>query len=281
MQINPIVFDGLSGYVLTDDVWRLVVITECGPRIAFLGKKEGENLLYWQKDGVSRKDWKLRGGHRVWLTRPMADESEDTYLSDNEACEVELLADGLTATAPAHSVHHLERGMTIRWLSIGTFEVTNFVKNAGDLIYSGGVWSPTCVVPDGRVLEIPLGEENVTWDIVKIVIPRVFAGNEAQLEDPQVTFVGNTLRVTPMGGVCKRCVKAVQGRVILRWEKEGICFTKQSPYQRQGQYPLDGCNAAVFVGKDNWMAEMETFGVEQEIIPGQTIENRETWVLEQ
>lgn len=272
-------FDGLEGYAITSGIWELIVISECGPRIAFLGEKGGENLLYWDKKGVIRGEYHLMGGHRVWITRPMADESEDTYLSDNDPCEVKIEGQTITVTAPAHPVHQLERGMRIVALEEGCFRVTNFVKNAGGLIYSGGVWSPTCIVPDGRVLRVPLGEENTTWDIVKIVVPRVFAGNTVRLDDPQVIFEGNDMVVRPQGMVCKRCVAAPKGLIEMTWPEKSIKFTKQAAYERFGRYPLDGCNLAVFVGQDNWMAEMESFAPEQPIIPGQTVEHSEMWRL--
>ena len=273
------VFDGLEGYSITSGNWELVVISECGPRIAFLGEKGGDNLLYWDKKGVIRGEYHLMGGHRVWISRPMADESEDTYLSDNAPCAVEIDGQTITVTSPAHAVHQLERGMRIEALSEGCFRVTNFVKNCGGLIYSGGVWSPTCIVPDGRVLRIPLGEDDTTWDIVKVIIPRVFAGNTIRLDDPQVTFEGNDMIVRPQGMVCKRCMAAPKGTIEMAWPEKGITFTKTVPYKRFASYPLDGCNLAVFVGQDNWMAEMESFAPEQPIIPGETVEHSETWRL--
>jgi hypothetical protein len=44
---------------------------------------------------------------------------------------------------------------------------------------------------------------------------------------------------------------------------------------------MGGCNMAVFVGKDNFMAEMETYGEEKTIYPGETIEHKENWVLKE
>lgn len=278
MTWKQTIFDGIDGWEAVSGPWRMVALSGVGPRIAFLGVGE-ENLLYWQKDGVIRGEWHLHGGHRVWLTRPMADESEDTYLSDNQPCDVQVDGSVLTLTAPAHPVHHLERGMRIEALEEGRFRVTNFVRNAGDLIYSGGVWSPTCVVPDGRELCIPLGDESAAWDVVKVVIPRVFAGNVSRLDDPQVTFEGSELIVRPNGDVCKRCAWAPKGMVELRWPARRIRFRKTAVVERFGRYPLDGCNVAVFNGKDNWMAELETFGPEQSIVPGQTIEHQELWEL--
>lgn len=85
--------------------------------------------------------------------------------------------------------------------------------------------------------------------------------------------------VRPQGMVCKRCVAAPKGTIEMTWPEKGITFTKQVPYERFGRYPLDGCNLAVFVGQDNWMAEMESFAPEQPIIPGQTVEHSEMWRL--
>lgn len=280
MQINEITFDGLRAREITDGRFRMVAVTQCGPRIAFLGERDGDNILYWNKDGVARGSWRLMGGHRVWLTRPMADESEDTYLDDNAECTVVAFENGITVTAPAHPQHRLERGMTVEWLSEGRYRVTSFLKNAGSMIYSGGVWSPTCVNPDGKVLRIPLGEDGATWDIVRIVVPRVFAGNTQRLDDPQVRFEGDDMVITPKGTLLKRCVCAPKGSIRMTWPQKGLAFTKTSAYVKNARYPLGGCNLAVFVGQDNWMAEMESYGVEQSIIPGQTISNAEDWEIE-
>ena len=80
MSWNQTIFDGAEAYEWISDGWRMVAVSAYGPRIAYLGKEQGDNLLYWDTaPGAERGEWKLRGGHRVWLTRPQADESEDTY----------------------------------------------------------------------------------------------------------------------------------------------------------------------------------------------------------
>jgi hypothetical protein len=276
--MRKISFDGFDAVEIITKQARAVLIYGVGPRIAFYGLPGGENLLYWDKDAVARGDWKLRGGHRLWLTRPSADESVDTYVADNEPCELALSEDGVSATSPANAINSLERGMSVTAMPDGSLKVVNFVRNAGDLIYSGGVWSPTCVVPGGKKLRIPLGDANASWDIVRIVIPRVFAGNVSTLEDDQCFFEGNDLVVVPKGRVLKRVCCAPKGMVIL--ECGEYRFVKRSPYNKLLRYPFDGCNVAVFVGKDNWMAELETFGGESAIAPGETIENTEIWSIE-
>jgi hypothetical protein len=273
------VFDGFDAIELETPAARMVLVTGCGPRIAFFGRPGGENLLYWQRDGVTSGEWRLHGGHRVWITRPYADEAADAYMGDNAPCSFELSGGRVRVISPPHPFFKIARGMEVEPLGDGRFAVTNFIVNESALIYSGGVWSPTCVVPDGRVISVDLGDEDATWDAVQIVIPRRFAGNTVRIDDPQVTFTERQMLVRPAGILTKRCVRAPKGRVSLEWPEKGLRFTKQAEFCPDGRYPLSGCNVAVFVGADNWMAEMETFGPERPLPPGGTLRNREIWVL--
>jgi hypothetical protein len=259
--------------------YRMIVIAEFGPRIAFWGAPGGANLLYWDKGAVSNGEWVLHGGHRVWITRPMADESPDAYLADNMPCDVDIRENRVRVESPPHPAYHIARGMEIMMLSGNTASVRNYIVNKGAMLFSGGVWSPTCVKPDDAVITIELGQDNVSWDIVKIAIPRIFAGNTVLLNDPQVTFSETQMIVKPAGIVTKRCVCAPKGIISMKDMKSGLRFTKTSVYQPGARYPMDGCNVAVFVGADNWMAEMETFGVEQPVPPGNRIDNAEVWTL--
>jgi hypothetical protein len=277
--LREMTFDGFDAVELGTAAARLVLVTGCGPRIAFFGRPDGENLLYWQRDGVVSGEWRLHGGHRVWITRPYADEAVDAYMGDNEPCAREVSGGRVRAVSPPHPFFRIARGMEVEQLAENRFAVTNFIVNEGPLIYSGGVWSPTCIVPDGGVISVDLGQDEATWDAVQLVIPRKFAGNTVRIDDPQVTFTERQMHVTPRGVLTKRCVCAPKGRVAAQWRDKGLCFSKQAQYCPGGHYPLNGCNVAVFVGADNWMAEMETFGPEQPIPPGGTLGNREIWEL--
>ena len=279
-EMNDIRFGEYRAVELLTETTRLVLVTEVGPRIAFFGPRDtGKNVLFWNPPASERGDWHIYGGHRVWLSRPFGDESEDTYTGDNAPCEVTKGADWVQATAPVEKFTRTQRAIRVRFLKDNVFEVTNLIKNAGDLIYSGGVWNPTCIEPDGKIIRIPLGEKDVTWDLVKVVIPRVFCGNTLKLNDPQVTFTEDTLEIRSQGHVTKRCVCAPQGLISMEWPEEKLLFTKHSEFNRDAHYPVGGCNIAAFVGEDNWMGELETFGPERAIRPGETAENRETWTL--
>jgi hypothetical protein len=277
MEIRKTEFDGLTAMELQTERWRMVVVTGAGPRIAWFSKPDGGNLLYWDKDFAKRGEWRLFGGHRVWLTRPMADESEDAYLPDNDPCSVTLSKSGLTAFAPP-AANRIARGMKIRTLPDGRVRVTNCLRNEGDMLYSGGVWSPTCVVADAPI-EIPLGCANpsTAWDVVYMAIPRVFAGNVTKLDDDSAAIVGDTLTLTPKGRCVKRCVRAEQG--VVQQRRGGTIFRKTAEFLPDARYPLGGCNIAAFIGAGNWMVEMETFSSERAIKPGETAEHDEIWEI--
>ena len=71
MKLAQTEFDGMAAVELTTDALCLVAVAERGPRVAFLGRPGGENLLLWKPGKYGRGDWDLCGGHRVWVTRPV------------------------------------------------------------------------------------------------------------------------------------------------------------------------------------------------------------------
>lgn len=279
VEMTKTKFKGDEVIQIKNKVATLMVTTEYGPRICFFGKNVGKNILYWDKDGISYKNWKLYGGHRVWLTRPLADETEDTYQEDNTPCDIEELPNGVIVKAKP-TASNIVRGMEIRANEDYSFDVIGFIENKGPMLYSAGVWSPTCIEPEGKVMAVAIGDDESSWDAVKIVIPRRFAGNECKINDPQVSFTEKYMVVEPKGEVAKRCAYSAKGIVAMNWKDENLSFIKKVTSIRDGKYQMGGCNTALFVGKDNFMAEMETYGEEKVIYPGEKIVHKENWKLQ-
>lgn len=279
MEYKQIKFDGFNALEIITHQTRMVVVTSMGPRIAFWGRPKGENLLYWQNNDLGREGWLLLGGHRVWVTRPGADEAEDAYAVDNDPCTVEAIQNGVRITGGEHPVFKIKRGLEIYQCSDDSFEVVSFLTNQGPMLYSGGVWAPTCIDPvGGKEFGILLGDRDLTWDLVKIVIPRKFAGHAARVNDPQITYTEDFMIIRPEGVESKRMVMAPHGIIAMSWPEKNLSFAKKAAYNPQAQYPL-GCNLAVYIGPDNFMVEMESYGAEQTVLPGQSIYNQEIWRL--
>ncbi len=279
MISRPVELEGLNALEILTAQVRMIVVTELGPRIAWLSSLDGENLLYWNANDLGRQGWRLLGGHRVWTSRPMADESEDAYAADNLPCDASESDGVVTVTGALHPFLRTRRGVQIRALDDRTFEVTSFVRNEGPMLYSAGVWCLTCVAPrPGVTFGVPLGDRRLGWDLVKLVIPRTWADHTSHVNDSQIRLEEEFMIVEPQGIETKRMLWAPWGTVAMTWPQRGLSFVKRTHSDPTGQYPL-GCNLALYVGPGNFMVEMETYGAERTLLPGETACNVETWQL--
>lgn len=279
MKIQEITFDGIRSVELLTSGLRLILTLSLGPRIAFFGRPEGPNLLYWQNDDKGYGDWKLLGGHRVWVTRPLADESEDAYTPDNDPCEFETLPDGFRAVGKIDPRLKIQRGIEARAVGENCVEIKSFLVNRGMMLFSGGVWTPTCLDPaGGKEFGVLLGDRSQSWDIIRMVIPRSFAGHTGRVNDPQIEMNEEFMVVRPNGTENKRMLYAPHGGIAMTWPAENLTFMKHSRYNPLGSYPL-GCNLAFYTSPGNFMVELECCGPEQTVLPGGAIELIEAWTL--
>ena len=278
--LKRIKFGGLSAIELRTTRLRLVALTAKGPRIAFWGRPGGDNLLLWAPGKYRRGQWDLMGGHRLWVSRPGADEAEETYAADNQPCAVEMSASGFTVTAATDPVHLTQRGFTVTALAPDRLVIEHFVTNCGAMLWSGGLWAITSTRPSaGTSYSVPLGDDS-DWDYATIVAVRKWGHNQGRktFHDPQFELTDDALRLVPGGVESKRMVKADAGIIGMHVPAQGLVFAKQAAYQPNANYPL-GTNLALYTGKDSFMAEMESMGPFVTLKPQQILGHRETWVL--
>ncbi len=280
LTIKRINFEGLEAIELRTTALRLVAITARGPRVAFFGRPDGDNLLYWAPGKHRRGKWDLLGGHRLWATRPGADEAEETYAADNQPCEVETHARSITLTGAVDPVQRIQRGFKITLLESDCIAIDHFVRNESEMLWSGGLWALTCTVPtkETRYL-VPLGDGS-SWDSATMVGFRTWGGGHGGVgfDDPQFQFTQDAFVLHPAGRENKRMIRADAGIIALHDPAQRLVFAKQVDYQAAGNYPM-GTNIALYVGPDNFMVEMETMGPVVTLKPGQVLAHRETWVL--
>jgi hypothetical protein len=256
---------------------RMVVITSAGPRIAWFGHPAGKNLLFWDEDGTEHRGrWQLRGGHRLWTTRPGADESEETYAPDNDACRVRILRDGLQVDAP-RTPAQLEKSLIIRSVP-GAFRIGHRLRNAGDMLWSGGSWAITCTRPRRSTrYAIPLDGGSAGWDLLTIVTPRRWGSTHtSRLDDPQFRLREDALHFQAHGREAKRMVFAPRGRLEMR-DARGH-FVKVATPIAGASYPL-ATNVACYLAPRAFMVELETMSPIVTLVPGATLSHVEHWSL--
>jgi hypothetical protein len=280
VSIRKTEFDGMEAVEILTSKARLIAVTSMGPRIAHFGTRNGGNLLFWDFERkYHRKDWRLMGGHRVWATRPLGDEAEETYAEDNGACSVKLSARGVEIKGAVHPVFGTRKSIGIKVMEDDTFRIDNRITNESEMIWSGGVWGLTCTMIKPRTrYGIPLGREGA-WDIFLIGYPKRWGGEQhASVVDPAVRLTEHCMIVQPKGAISKRMVMAPQGMIGMTDPVEKISFIKHTPYVDGANYPM-GCNLAFYAGKKNFMLEMENMGHNQSVLPGATIASQDTWML--
>ncbi len=278
MPIKKIKFNDFDAVELITSKIKLIAVYEIGPRIAFFGKPDGKNLLLWEPEKYKRNDWDLRGGHRVWLTRPGADEGEETYASDNLPCEIKINDNSFRVIQPVDPVNLTRRGFEIKIIEEDLLEIDNFVINTGEMLYSAGVWSLTCTLPGGKTeYIIPVGDGS-KWDCFSTVLFRRWAGQDGKIDDDQVTFKDDLMLLNPKGNQNKRMIQSHRGIIAMNDPDEGTCFAKKVKYDPEGKYPMN-CNMAFYIGPKNFMVEMETMGKEKTLKPGDLAHNIENWIL--
>lgn len=273
-------FGGVAAIELKTPALRLVASTDRGPRIAVLSRPDGPNLLLWNPGKYGRGKWDLMGGHRLWVSRPGADEAEETYAADNQPCELETFANGFTVTAPTDPVLLTQRGFTVKTVAADRLEIEHFVTNRSNMLWSGGLWAITSTLPlGGTTYTVPLGDGS-TWDYATVVAIRTWGSGQGPktFNDPQFGFSDDAFHLHPAGYESKRMLKADPGIIGMHDPVRKLVFAKRAPYVPDANYPL-GTNLALYIGKDNFMAEMESMGPFATVKPGHVLRHAETWVL--
>ena len=279
VNARAIVFEGLGAVECTQGAARLIVVHEIGPRIAWYGPRSGGNLLFWDRERALRRGaWTLFGGHRLWTTRPDADESEESYEPDDRPCRVRIAPSAVTVTA-APDRRGLARAIRLRADARG-FAIEHRITNVGDMLWAGGLWALTCTVPrPTTAYAIPLGDDS-RWDVVTIVTPRRWGGDHtSRVDDPQIELGRDHLRLRPRGVETKRMVRAPRGIVAMSDRRTGVGFVKQARFEPAGAYPLD-TNVALYLAPRSTFVEMETMGPMRRLAPGENAVHVERWTLQ-
>lgn len=278
MRINAVEHAGLAAIELVERGSRLVIVHAIGPRIAWVGALGRGNLLFWDDAGRhTRGAWRLYGGHRLWTTRPDADESEEAYAPDNDPCRVRELADGVAITAPPDR-SRIEKTIAVRARASG-WSIEHRLRNAGEMLWSGGAWALTCTLPRARTrYRIPLDEPDGRWDVFTMIVPRRWGGTHtSRIADPQFRIADDEIAIRAQGTEAKRMVFAARGTIQMRDPSRGE-LTKRAQLVPGARYPL-GTNLAVYLGPASFMVELETMSPIVTLAPGASLRHVEHWTV--
>lgn len=281
-MISETTFSKQNAFQLNTGDIELTAVYDFGPRLSSLRYKNCDNLFFWDDKKVfnRHKRWYLYGGHRLWHWRPGADESEETYLADNEACEVEKTENSFTLRSRPDELFKLQKSMEVSAIDEHTLKIRHCLHNKNDLIFSAGAWALTVTRPGkGTYYLSPLGDGH-EWDSFNMVYFRKWVGQgQGIFEDPQFQIEGNMLKIVPMGKENKKMWTGRRGLLSMVDPERKILFNKYARYEAGGQYP-ENTNLAQFIANDNMASEMESMGPWQTLRPNEKLFYTEYWNIQ-
>ncbi|MDR0751110.1 MAG: hypothetical protein LBF12_00760 [Christensenellaceae bacterium] len=279
------VVDGFTGRLLKikEGIIEVHVTLDCGPRIIWLSKEGGDNIMFNDLDeqitkDVSslygrRKKWRIYGGHRIWL----APETDETYYPDDEPVRFEVGAKGVKFYPPVRMINDAQIQLGI------SFESKNVLKIDSEVVYKGddelkcALWGLSVFKSGGR-MRLALNAEDtgylpnrniVFWPYSDMKDPRFILTNEflelksdKQCEKPfKVGLYQKNFQVDYE-------IKTELG--ITKIEKRIISAS-------DGSYPDYSCNFESYIS--NLIHEIETLTPFSILKNGQNIKQVEYWTI--
>ena len=275
MKIEQTTFGPWSeAWRLTRKEVEMIVVSQIGPRIISLRLGGGPNILFDDSVGTfARKNWKIWGGHRFWVSP----ETEQSYQPDNDSCETRVDGERLIVTGSVDPCG-LQKILEIAPCpsTAGGFEIIHHLVNRGPMLASGAIWGLTCVAPEGRVV-ISWGEGTAEWRTQMVRYWLRWGGGSG------TSCVGSTqwkpndefFLVEPSGEMGKVGLFSDGGYMALL--RPDATFIKRFDVVAGATYPDGGCNVELYTCEK--FIEMETLSPTQVLHPNERITHIERWDL--
>ena len=251
---------------------ELIIPLEYGIRIghfSFIGEK---NVFYEQphdmKALTTEDGWRLRGGHRLWLTP----ENDSTYYPDNDKINYELQQDSVILTQPLDKRLGVEKSICVSFGEGACVHLTHKIVNRNENSISRALWPVTVVAPGG-IEYIPLGknrEEIGSFSQISWWFHTSLADERASYGKEQIV-----IRHLPIDKPYKIGLAHPFGPV--RYERNGVAFEKTYLIDRNAVYPDGGVSYETFFCMH--MAEIESLSPVYTLAPSDSAEHKETWKL--
>jgi len=279
IHIETVSYGGWARAVrLTNGRVEALVTQDVGPRIlrfAFCGGANVFGEFPEQLGGVGEADWKIRGGHRLWVA---PQEQRSTYEPDNGPVSIRRVPGGVQAMQDPGSVTGLRKTLGLV-LSAERDEatVTHRLTNAGRRAVRLAPWALSVMAPRGEaVIPLPPKAAHGRW----LLPTQVWSfWSYTDLSDPRWTIGPNYLRLRQNAKYPSTKLGLSHRAGWAAYCRAGLLFVKAFPFRDKAAYPDGGVNFEVYA--DPRILELESLGPLVDLKPGQSVSHVETWGLYQ
>ena len=279
MSIATIEYAGHEAISIEAGTISAVVTTSVGPRILGLLRPDGRNALAELPEATlpcpGSGPFRLRGGHRLWAAPEIP---RVTYRPDDDAVEVEELADGVLLTTIPDPVAGTQRQLGVRAIGDGRLAVDHRVVNVADRPQRLAPWAITMMAAGGRawlpLLQRPFDEGGfqaqrniVLWPYARLSDPRLSLGDaliEIRTDRPDLLAIESPVKAGTSG----------RRGWVAHW-RDGLLLVKRTVHDEAATYADMGASAQAYANDTN--TELETLGPLVDLAPGEAAEHREIW----
>jgi len=260
---------------IANDEIELVVTKDVGPRVIRFSFVGGQNVLGELEEEMGRSgegEWKLRGGHRLWVA---PEEKPRTYEPDNDPVAVQEIRGGIQTVQTKGPLSGIQKVMQIRLIGPRSVRIRHILTNLADNPVRVAPWALTVMAPRGVAIiplpaRIPHTERllhNQEWSL----------WGYTDLSDPRWTIGSRYLlfRQDPARGPNKLGIAHREGWAAY-W-CGGMLFVKRFERLEGRIYPDGNVNFETFANER--FLELESLGPLVRLKPGASTKHEEVWEL--
>lgn len=245
---------------------------EFGLRVGHFSFCGGRNVFFEHPndmvDFTTEQGWRLRGGHRLWLA-PESDKAD--YYPDNEPIEYRIEGDTILLTQREDPWLHVIKQFSLTFDG-DKLRVNHRITNTGDAPLECALWALSVMAPGGKeTIRLQHRDEGAAH------CNRISTWFYTDLGDPRVTYTRDeiVIRNTPLDQRYKIGVGHPSAPV--RYENGDTVFVIDYPVIPDQTYPDGNVSYETFCSR--YMLEMETLSPLGTVMPGESMEHPETWML--
>ncbi len=275
--MNIVSFNGWARNVRVSNAEiELVIPCEIGPRIlrcAFVGEKNLFAEVAGQQGGTGERDWKIRGGHRLWIAPEV---KPWTYEPDNDPVAIRRLRGGVCVVPPPGRLTRIQKILSVRLAQKeNRIFVQHTLVNGGNRVVRLAPWALSVMAPGGTAI-IPLP--------AKIPHTRRLSHTQVwslwgytDLSDPRWALGSRYVRLRhdARRGPTKLGLAHREGWVA--YQLGAFVFVKRFRRLEGRLYPDGDVNFETFANET--FLELETLGPLVDLAPGHRVTHNEEWLL--
>ena len=278
MRIEP-QFGWPRALVLENEYLEVITTLDVGPRILSFRRVAGENILGLVDDQLGNSgesDFRLRGGHRLWL----APEKAATYFPDNHDVQLEQLSENhVTLTSKPETL--VQKSIELE-LTGTELNVTHHITALTNIETPVAAWAltifkqgGTAVIPQPTAQEHP-GHADEANEAAYLPDRQLSLWSYTNVRDERINW-SNPVSIEQRQDTPPLKLGFLHRESAVHYDFGRDRFTKTVAYEDGRTYPDGNSNLEVYTDGD--ILELETLSPLRTLKEGETLVHSEVWTI--